>query len=109
MPVEPLPRLTQGDPGGFGGYLRDLRRSRGMTQRQLAASSRVDFTYISKLENNRTEHTPSEAALVMLAHAMQADSYALMKAAGKLPRNVVEAVLAMPVEEWRRITGSRDA
>ena len=37
----------------FGQYLREQRRRAGMSQRELASRVSVDFSYISKLENDR--------------------------------------------------------
>ena len=37
----------------FGQLMKDLRRSRSISQRDLAIQVGVDFTYISKIENDR--------------------------------------------------------
>lgn len=37
----------------FGQKIRRLRKTRRITQTELAESIGVDFTYISKIENNR--------------------------------------------------------
>ena len=37
----------------FGQLLRELRRAKGVNQRDLASKVGVDFSYISKLENDR--------------------------------------------------------
>lgn len=99
----PMPEMKERQPGGFGGYLRALRRSRGMTQRGLAAASRLDFTYLSKLENSRLPHGPSEAACISLAVALGADSWEVCRQAGKIPTPLAEKLLQMSVEEWRAL------
>ncbi len=69
----------------FGQRLKELRRERGLTQRQLAEKAGVDFTYLSKIENDRLEHTPSIKALRDLACALDMDELELMQAANKVP------------------------
>lgn len=69
----------------FGGRVRQLRRERGFTQRHLAELSGCDFTYLSKIENDRLEHTPSVRTLVRLAEALGVDELELMELANKVP------------------------
>lgn len=51
----------------FGQMIRKARRDKGYSQRQLAELVHLDFTYLSKLENDRAEHPPSEKAIRLLA------------------------------------------
>lgn len=69
----------------FGQRIKTLRRERGLTQRQLAELAEVDFTYLSKIENERLEHTPSIKTIKALAHALEVDELELMSLADKLP------------------------
>lgn len=69
----------------FGDRVRQLRHERGLTQRQLAELGGVDFTYLSKIENDRLEHTPSVRTLVRLAEALGVDELELMGLANKVP------------------------
>lgn len=69
----------------FGGRTRELRKQRGFTQRQLAQRIGVDFTYLSKIENDRLEHTPSIKAIQDLARALEVDELELMELANKVP------------------------
>src|SRR5438105_342921 len=69
----------------FGQRVRELRKERGLTQRQLAGAAGVDSTYLSKIENDRLEHTPSLRALQVLARALEADELELMRLANKVP------------------------
>ena len=75
----------------LGQRVRELRRARGLTQRQLAGETGVDFTYLSKIENDRLEHTPSIKTLQELARALGADELELMELANKVPP-VLEAI-----------------
>lgn len=69
----------------FGQRIKELRRERSLTQRQVAERAGVDFTYLSKMENDRLEHTPSIKTLQDLARALEADELELMELANKLP------------------------
>lgn len=57
--------------GGFGGYLHELRRERGLTARQLAAAAGVHHTYVSKLERGDRQ-APDEPVVEALAAALRA-------------------------------------
>ncbi len=65
MPLPLRPR------GGFGGYLHELRRERGLTVRALAAAAGVHHTYISKLERGDRQ-APEPAVVEALAAALEA-------------------------------------
>jgi transcriptional regulator with XRE-family HTH domain len=64
----PLPLRPR---GGFGGYLHELRRERGLTVRALAAAAGVHHTYISKLERGDRQ-APEPAVVEALAAALEA-------------------------------------
>lgn len=68
----------------FGRLIQRLRRERGLTQRQLAASLGLDFTYLSKVENDRGE-PPGEETVRRLAELLEADEEELLALAGKVP------------------------
>jgi transcriptional regulator with XRE-family HTH domain len=68
----------------FGDTIRALRLRAKLTQRVLAALIGIDFTYLSKLENDHGE-PPSEDTIKKLAAAVDADPEVLLAAAGKLP------------------------
>lgn len=68
----------------FGKTIKRLRRERGMTQREVAAALNIDFTYLSKLENDRGE-APGEATILKLAEVLGQDAEGLLALAGKVP------------------------
>ncbi len=73
----------------FGSYLRRLRRTKGMTQRDLAERVGVDFTYLSKVENDTPGFTSlSEETLTKVARALDADPDVVITRAGKIPSDV---------------------
>jgi transcriptional regulator with XRE-family HTH domain len=55
--------------GGFGGYLHELRRERGLTARALASLAGVHHTYVSKLERGDRQ-APDEPVVEALAAAL---------------------------------------
>ena len=77
---------TESGPAGetFGKRIQTLRRERGLTQRQVAADLGIDFTYLSKLENDRGE-PPGEETIRRLAATLDADEEELLALAGKVP------------------------
>src|SRR5208337_2487069 len=70
---------------GFGAKLRELRQEKGLTLRALAEAAGVDFTYLSKIENDRVEHLPSVETIRDLAQALEGDAMELLQLANKLP------------------------
>ncbi len=70
---------------GFGTKLRELRQAKGLTLRALAEAAGVDFTYLSKIENDRVEHLPSADTIRDLAQALEVDAMKLLQLANKVP------------------------
>ena len=70
----------------LGERIKHLRRQRGLTQRQVAEATGVDFSYLSKIENERLEHTPSIKMLQDLARVLEVDELELMDLANKVPQ-----------------------
>lgn len=75
----------------FGRRLRDLRKQKNISQRDLATQVEVDFTYLSKIEGGRLA-PPSEDVIRRLAKALGADENELINLAGKVPKDL-KAVL----------------
>jgi transcriptional regulator with XRE-family HTH domain len=73
----------------FGARIQQLRRDHGMTQRQVAAELGIDFTYLSKLENDRGE-PPGEETVRRLAQLFGIDAEELLAKAGKIPTELRE-------------------
>lgn len=75
----------------FGQRLRELRRKKNLSQRDVAAKVDIDFTYLSKIEVGSIA-PPSEGVIKRLAQVLGADEDALINLAGKVPKNL-KAVL----------------
>lgn len=75
----------------FGSLLREKRRSAKISQRELAGRIGVDFSYISKLENDRLS-PPAAETILAIAKVLDAPSEELLSAAGKIPTDVQRTV-----------------
>src|SRR5437870_2585624 len=71
----------------FGQRLRDLRKQKNLSQRDLAARVGIDFTYLSKIEGGRLD-PPSEVVIQRIAQALEADEDELINLAGKVPKDL---------------------
>lgn len=69
----------------FGQRIRRRRREDKLSQRQLASLVGVDFTYLSKLENDQRGQSPGDELVVKLAEQLRDDSEELLALAGKVP------------------------
>jgi transcriptional regulator with XRE-family HTH domain len=78
-------------PESFGARLRERRRQAGLSQRELAARVGLDFSYISKLENDRLP-PPAADTVVEIAAALNTSSEELLALTGKLRQEVQETV-----------------
>ena len=68
----------------FGKRLREARRSKGFSQRDLAGLVDVDYTYLSKLENDRADYPPKDDVIRALAHHLELDAEELSYLAGRI-------------------------
>jgi len=67
----------------FGSRIRELRKERGISLRDLADRVKIDFTYLSKIENGKVE-PPSERIIKLVAQELDTDSEELLNLAGKV-------------------------
>lgn len=74
--------------------VRDIRRARHLSQRQLASRMQVPRTYISKIENGKA--IPTLGSLERLAEALQVDVSQLVRDARSRREEEVAAILADP-------------
>lgn len=90
----------------FGERLRELRRAKNISQRDLASQIDVDFTYLSKIENDRMP-APSAKTILALARALDADADELSVLAGKIPTDLVDVLISNPgaVKMFRSLAG----
>lgn len=74
----------------FGEIIRQARKDKGYSQRKLAEMLSVDFTYLSKLENNRADYAPKEDVIRALARHLSLDEEELIYLAGRIPQQEEE-------------------
>lgn len=79
----------------FGRAIKEARRQRGISQKDLAERAGIDFTYLSKIENDRMP-PPSEKAIRAMAEALALDADELIRLAGKVPSDLEEFLVTDP-------------
>ncbi|MFO0979140.1 MAG: helix-turn-helix transcriptional regulator [Planctomycetaceae bacterium] len=81
-----------------GQRIREIRKSRNMTQRELADKVGINFTYLSRVENDRLddEQTPREETLQKIAKALNADADELLLLARRIPDSYRDRILSRP-------------
>lgn len=70
----------------FGNLIKQARKDKGYSQKELSSILGVDFSYLSKLENNRATYSPKEEVIRGLAHYLDLDKDELMFLAGRIPQ-----------------------
>lgn len=105
----------------FGERIKELRKAKGFSQRELAGRISIDFSYLSKIENGRME-PPSEEVILRIAEELDANADELIILAGKFPSdlaqelktvervNVLRRSLAGDInsmEDWRKAFGKQ--
>jgi transcriptional regulator with XRE-family HTH domain len=93
----------------FGKILRQLRLERGIGIKSLAPELKVNYTYLSKLENETI--SPSEELVERVADYFGFDHDALLLSAGKIPEDILQILRNHPsdaVASLRRQFGESD-
>src|SRR5688572_20725958 len=80
----------------FGEKLRELRKAQGYSQRELAERLDVNFTYLSKLENNRMDGPPSEELIRKMAQELGANPDELLVLAERIPTDIADLIINQP-------------
>jgi HTH-type transcriptional regulator, competence development regulator len=93
----------------FGQRVRELRRTKNLGQRALAAKVGVSFTYVSRIENENLDFGPypSEELICKLAKALDADADELLLLAKKVPEGIKRRVLERP-DAFRKLAALDD-
>ena len=101
-PAPRVPQLVTAQPVAanteaglqVAGQVRDIRRARHLSQRQLAGRMQVPRTYISKIENGKA--IPTLGSLERLAEALEVDVCQLVRDSRSRRDEEVAAILADP-------------
>ena len=93
----------------FGTRVRQLRKAKGFTQRELADLLGVSFTYVSKVENEKLHFGdyPSEKFIHKLADVLDVDEDELLLLADKVPEAIRRRIRERP-EVFRAVAGMDD-
>jgi transcriptional regulator with XRE-family HTH domain len=93
----------------FGEKIRELRKAKNLSQRELATKVKVNFTYISKIENEKLDFGdyPSEELILKLGKTLEADADELLILAKKVPESVRKRVIQRP-DVFRKLANLDD-
>jgi HTH-type transcriptional regulator, competence development regulator len=69
----------------FAKLIRQARKDKGYSQRELAKLVNLDFTYLSKLENDRADYPPKEDVIRLLAKHLELNEEELIFLVGRIP------------------------
>jgi HTH-type transcriptional regulator, competence development regulator len=70
----------------FGTLIRQARKEKRLSQRELAELLELDFTYLSKLENDRAKYAPKEEIIRELARHLELNEEELIFLSGRIPQ-----------------------
>ncbi len=76
----------------FGQVIKEARKNKGLSQRKLAILIGIDFTYLSKLENNRADYPPKEEIIRALAKNLDLNEEELIFLSGRIPQRYEEVL-----------------
>jgi len=103
----------------FGATLRSLRRAKGISQRELAQRVKVDFSYISKVENDRLP-PPAADTIEKICRELGVRTDELMGLTDKLPTDLRQMLvknkgarafmreaqaMSLSDNEWQKLAG----
>src|ERR1700694_1708662 len=81
----------------YGHFLRERRLAKGLSQRDLAKKVGVDFTYVSKVENERLA-APSEATITHIAKVLGDDPEDHLARAQKMHLDLRSNLAGYPID-----------
>ena len=81
-----------------GQRIREIRKHRNLTQRELAERVGINFTYLSRVENDRLDdqQTPREETIQRIARVLDADVDELLLLAKRIPDAYRDRILSRP-------------
>ncbi|MCG8532207.1 MAG: helix-turn-helix domain-containing protein [Desulfovibrionales bacterium] len=104
----------------FGQALKNLRREKKVSQRELANGVGVDFSYISKIENDRLP-PPSADTIIKICKILEIPSEVLLAQSGKVSSDIKEIIssseeairflneaqqMRLTDDDWRKLSGA---
>ena len=82
-------------PNAFGKHLRKVRERQGMSLRSLAHLSKISLGYMHQIETGKAS-IPTPARIATFAKFLKVDGDELAAAAGKVPDDVIQALVRKP-------------
>jgi len=79
----------------FGQKLKEIRRAKSVSQRLLAEKVGVDFSYISKIENDRLP-PPAAATIEKICAVLEIPNEELMAGSGKMSEDLKDFITSTP-------------
>jgi len=104
----------------LGNKLKECRRAAGLSQRELAERTGLDFSYISKIENGRVP-PPAADTIVLFAKVLDIPAEELLALTGKIPSTIQQTIstnstaqtflreaqeMGLTDDEWQRMVRS---
>jgi transcriptional regulator with XRE-family HTH domain len=78
----------------FGKTLQRIRRDKGVTQREVASEIEMDYSYFSRLENDRFDSQPTRETIEKIAGALKCTNEErgeLLAEAGRIHQDIEKA------------------
>lgn len=93
----------------FGDRIRELRKAKGYSLRQLAPLVDVGFSYLSKVENGKLDcdGSPSVSLIHRLADVLEADEDELLLLAHHIPKSIADRIFENP-DVFRKLASCSD-
>jgi PAS domain S-box-containing protein len=86
----------------FGQYIGQLRKAKGLSQRELAEKIGIDYTYLSKIETDKRP-PPIEKTILALATVLDADLDELFGLANMIPASLCKQISPDKLRRLRSI------
>ena len=87
--------MTRHKAAAFGKHLRAVRERQGMSLRSLAHLSKISLGYMHQIETGKAS-VPTPARIATFAKWLKVDGDELAAAAGKVPDDVIQALVKQP-------------
>ena len=87
--------MTGRSASAFGKHLRAVRERQGMSLRSLAHLSQISLGYLHQIETGKAS-VPTPARIATFAKWLRVDGDELAAAAGKVPDDVIQALVRKP-------------
>lgn len=79
----------------FGQFLKSIRREKGISQRDLAEKVGIDFSYISKIENDRMP-APAAETIIRISQVLGVSEEILLANSNKISADMSNAISSSP-------------